>query len=155
MALFKCDSFNKTGSLYEMTSNNTPSPYIANRGSTNVNCQGEPYIVFRSAGGNVSGSLINNGDQAYCQLRFNKLVRIKKMHYHLSISGIAHIYHQYIDKNGDYVIVPTVKQSGEYEEDIVFSTPVYAQGVVLGVRKEYSEGQVGFSLKQLIVTEWK
>lgn len=155
MALFICKGAFKKGSLYEMTSNNTPTPFVASIGQdTNVSISGQVYTVFRSEGGSVTGTLRNSGDQAYLWLDFNKNIKVKKLHYKIRTTGSAFIFAQVKDINGNYTPAAQVVSSGEHEGDIVFPNAVNANRVVLGIRIE-ADNQIGFALKQLLVTEWR
>ena len=83
----------RTGNLYDMTSDNAPSPFVATRTNNNiVTARGSSWQAFTNADADNFGCWVtNSGGYTQCNLAFNqsKQIRISKVTYAYNITGIS------------------------------------------------------------------
>lgn len=150
----------KTGSLYTMTSNTTPSPFVASgTQSTSFSKYGSPWQAFDGNDSNGYGAdLYDNGSYVEAIIKFNlsKSIKIKKLYYSFYCKSSGTNTRQiWLQINGNWVSVMNVKVSGASSGTIDIGSGQYANSVVTGIRARCTSlPSRDTYIKEIKVTEW-
>ena len=150
----------KTGSLYKMTSNTTPSPFVASgTQNTAFNKYGSPWQAFDGSDSNGYGAdLYDNGNYVEAIIKFNlsKSIRIKKLYYSFYCKSSGTNTRQiWLQIDGKWVSVMNVKVSGASSGTIDIGSGKYADSIVTGIRARCTSlPSRDTYIKEIKVTEW-
>lgn len=150
----------KTGSLYTMTSNTTPSPFVASgTQNTAFSKYGSPYQAFDGSDSNGYGAdLYDEGKYIEATLIFNlsKSIRIKKLYYSFYCASSGTNTRQiWLQIDGKWVSVMNVKVSGGSSGTIDIGSGQYADSIVTGIRARCTSlPSRDTYIREIKVTEW-
>lgn len=140
-----------TGYLYNMTSNTTPSPYSCSL-TSNID-RGSVYTIFNTSGGNIGSCGTSSSNYSIMQIEFNKKVRVSKVYYHYSLTGIQTCNIQYYDGSSWVNFAGGTDINKDISGTYTFSSPTDIQGLRYYFTVYHNEG-VCHNAYQLLVTEW-
>lgn len=150
----------KTGSLYTMTSNTAPSPFVASGTQNTVFSKyGSPYQAFDGSDSNGYGAdLYDEGKYIEAIIMFNlsKSIKIKKLYYSFYCkSGGTNTRQIWLQIDGKWVSVMNVKVSGGSSGTIDIGSGQYADSIVTGIRARCTSlPSRDTYIKEIKVTEW-
>jgi len=148
----------KTGNLYDMLSNTSPSPFVASGVQyTSFSKMGSPWQAFDNDDGKDYGAdLVDSGKYVEATLMFNQDIKVGDLYYNcylaLGKSGTMTIS-LYI--NSAWVVIKNTGVTGYPVATIDVQSTAYADSIVRGVRLRITGSNArDVYLREIQITKW-
>ena len=147
----------KTGHLFDMTSNNTPSPFVVTESNNGTdNNVGSPWNIFDVNQSTIRSVRMNSAtENCTTTLTFNLAnpIKVSKIYVSLYRNGVCNNYAQYQDENNNWVTFYSLAANGTGSSTVTLPTPL----IVKALRWHTSQGHSDYVVSgayEIDVIEW-